>query len=218
KENGVSSFRENPLEVISIHKKSSFNKLWRASEDFLESAKSEQLKISDLCEILAKRPFKLKQGLIDFWVPTFLFLKRDNFAIFNADGYIPILSEENLELIAKYPDKYYVKTFDIEGVKLDIFNSYRTFLNQSTEQKFDNNSFIETIKPFLVFYKQLSKYIKNTRRLSSVDLEIRIAISNSKDPEETFFEALPSALGITLSALQNDSLKLQNYTTILQVA
>lgn len=218
KENGISPFRENSLDVISIHKNSSFNKLWRASEDFLESAKSEQLKISEFSELLSKRPFKLKQGLIDFWIPTFLFLKRDDFAIFNDESYIPNLSEENLELIAKYPDNYSIKTFDIEGVKLDIFNSYRTFLNQSTEQKFDNNSFIETIKPFIVFYKQLPEYAKNTKRLSPSALKIRQAISNSKDPEETFFEAFPNALGITLSTLQKDKSKLQNYTKNLQDA
>jgi ribosomal protein S15P/S13E len=218
KENGISPIRENSISLISIDETSSFNKLWTASEDFLETAKSEQLKISYLTELLSKRPFKLKQGFIDFWVPTFLFLKRDDFAIFNDDSYIPNLSEENLELIAKYPDKYSIKTFDIEGVKLDIFNSYRIFLNQSTEQKFDNNSFIETIKPFIIFYKQLPNYSKNTKRLSTSALKIRQAISNSKDPEETFFEAFPSALGITLSALQNDKSKLQKYTTNLQDA
>jgi ribosomal protein S15P/S13E len=216
KENGISPIRENSLAVISIDKKSSFNRLWKTSEDFLESAKSEQLKISELSEMLSKRPFKLKQGLIDFWIPTFLFLKRDDFAIFNDESYIPNLSEENLELIAKYPEKYSIKTFNIEGVKLDIFNSYRIFLNQSTEQKFDNNSFIETIKPFIVFYKQLPEYTKNTKRLSPSALKIRQAISNSKDPEETFFEAFPNALGITLSTLQKDKSKLQSYTTNLQ--
>ncbi|MDP2089503.1 MAG: hypothetical protein Q8J84_08900 [Flavobacteriaceae bacterium] len=218
KENGISPIRENSLDVISIDNNSSFNRLWRASEDFLESAKSEQLKISELSEMLSKRPFKLKQGLIDFWIPTFLFLKRDDFAIFNDDSYIPNLSEENLELIAKYPEKYSIKTFDIEGVKLDIFNSYRTFLNQSTEQKFDNNTFIETIKPFIVFYKQLPDYSKNTKRLSPSALKIRQAISTSKDPEVTFFEAFPNALGITLSTLQKDKSKLQSYTTNLQDA
>ncbi|MES2478292.1 MAG: hypothetical protein V4561_04350 [Bacteroidota bacterium] len=218
KENGISPIRENSLDVISIDKKSSFNRLWRASEDFLESAKTEQLKISEFSEMLTKRPFKLKQGLIDFWVPTFLFLKRDDFAIFNDDGYIPNLSEQNLELIAKYPDKYSIKTFDIEGVKLDIFNSYRTFLNQSTEQKFDNNSFIETIKPFIVFFKQLPGYTKNTKRLSPAALKIRHAISNSKDPEQTFFDAFPNALGFSLATLQKDKGKLQSYTTNLQNA
>jgi ribosomal protein S15P/S13E len=218
KENGISPVRENILDVMSIDKNSSFNRLWRASEDFLESAKSEQLKISELSEMLSKRPFKLKQGLIDFWVPTFLFLKRDDFAIFSDESYIPNLSEENLELIAKYPDKYSIKTFDIEGVKLDIFNSYRTFLNIATEEKFDNNSFIETIKPFIVFYKQLPDYSKNTNRLSPSAIKIRKAIATSKDPEETFFEAFPNALGITLSTLQKDKSKLQSYTINLQNA
>lgn len=218
KENGISPIRENTTGVISIDAESSFYKLWRASEGFLESAKSEQLKVSELSELLSKRPFKLKQGLIDFWVPTFLFLKRDDFAIFNDDSYIPNLSEENLELIAKYPDKYSIKTFDIEGVKLDIFNSYRTFLNIATENKFDNNSFIETIKPFIVFYKQLPEYSKNTKRLSPSAIKIRKAIATSKDPEETFFDAFPSALGLTLSSLQQEKSKLQNYTTSLQDA
>lgn len=218
KENGISPIRENATDVISIDRTSSFYKLWCASEDFIESAKSEQLKVSELSELLNKRPFKLKQGLIDFWVPTFLFLKRDDFAIFNDDSYIPNLSEENLELIAKYPEKYSIKTFDIEGVKLDIFNSYRTFLNIATEQKFDNNSFIETIKPFIVFYKQLPEYSKNTKRLSPSAIKIRKAIITSKDPEKTFFEAFPSALGLTLSALQKDKSKLQNYTISLQDA
>jgi hypothetical protein len=218
KENGITPFRENSFDVATINKNSSFNRLWRSSEKFIESAKAGQRKISDFVELLEKRPLKLKQGLIDFWIPTFLFIKRDDFAIFNDDGYIPTLSEENLELIAKYPEKYTIKTFDIEGVKLDIFNSYRTFLNQSAETKFDNNSFIETIKPFIIFYKGLPEYSKQTKRLSNSSLKIRTAIATSKDPEETFFVAFPNALGISLNTLQKDKSKLQNYTNTLQQA
>jgi ribosomal protein S15P/S13E len=218
KENSISPIRENATDVISIDKTSSFYTLWTASEDFLESAKSEQLKISELTNLLSKRPFKLKQGLIDFWVPTFLFLKRDDFAIFGDEGYIPNLSYENLELIAKYPQNYSIKSFDIEGVKLDIFNSYRKFLNQSLDIKFDNNSFIETIKPFIVFYKQLPDYSKQTKRLSTSALKIREAITKSKDPELTFFESFPTALGLTLNNLQKDHSMLQNYTNNLQDA
>lgn len=218
KENGISPIREGSFDVATINKTSTFNKLWKASEKFIESAKSEQKRISDFVALLSKRPLKLKQGLIDFWIPTFLFIKRDDFAIFNDDGYIPTLSDENLELIAKYPEKYTIKTFDIEGVKLDIFNSYRTFLNQSTELKFNNNSFIETIKPFITFYKGLPEYSKQTKRLSVSALKIRTAIASSKDPEETFFDAFPNALGISLSTLQKEKSKLQSYTTNLQNA
>jgi len=218
KENDISPLRKKSLDLISVNKDSSFYKLWNASEGFLNEAKTQQLKISVFVDLLNKKPFKLKQGFIDFWVPTFLFLKRDDFAIFNDDSYIPYLSEENLSLIAKYPEKYSIKTFDIEGVKLDIFNRYRTFLNQSTEQKFDNNSFIETIKPFIIFYKQLPEYTKKTNRLSSPALKIRKAISTSKDPEKTFFEAFPKALGVTLLTLQENKSKLQDFTIKLQNA
>lgn len=218
KENGISPIRENSFNVATINIDSTFNRLWEISTKFLNSAKLEQKRVSDFTGMLSKRPFKLKQGLIDFWIPTFLFIKRDDFAIFNDDGYIPNLSEENLELIAKYPEKYTIKTFDIEGVKLDIFNSYRTFLNQSTESKFNNESFIETIKPFITFYKGLPEYSKQTKRLSNSALRIRAAITNSKNPEETFFEAFPNALGISLTTLQKDTSKLHSYTTSLQDA
>lgn len=218
KENGISPIRENSFSIPTIDKNSSFNKLWRISEKFLENAKAEQKNISEFVNTLSKRPFKLKQGLIDFWIPTFLFLRRDDFALFNDKGYIPTLSDENLELLAKNPINYSIKTFDIEGVKLDIFNSYRSFLNQSSELKFNNNSFIETIKPFIVFYKQLPEYSKHTKRISSAAIKIRKAIAFSKNPEETFFESFPDALGISLSTLQEDKNKLQSYTTSLQNA
>jgi hypothetical protein len=218
KENGITPVRENSFDVANVNIDSTFNKLWEYSTRFLESAKSEQKRISDFAAVLSKRPLKLKQGLIDFWIPTFLFIKREDFAIFNDEGYIPNLSDENLELIAKYPEKYTIKTFDIEGVKLDIFNSYRKFLNQSTESKFNNESFIETIKPFITFYKGLPEYSKQTKRLSSSALKIRAAITSSKDPEETFFEAFPNALGISLTTLQKDASKLHSYTTSLQNA
>ena len=218
KENGISPIRDNSFDVATINRQSSFNRLWRASEKFLESAKREQRNLSEFAHILSRRPFKLKQGLIDFWLPTFLFLKRDDYALFKDGVYIPSLSEENMELISKYPSEYTIKTFDIGGVKLDIFNSYRTFLNQSTELKFDNNSFIETIKPFISFYRQLPEYSKQTKRLSPAALKIRQAIVMSKDPEQTFFEAFPDALGVSLSSLQKDKTRLQAYASLLQNA
>ncbi|MBI1692598.1 MAG: hypothetical protein FYV88_3210, partial [Bacteroidetes bacterium] len=37
-----------------------------------------------------------------------------------------------------------------------------------------------TIKPFIVFYKQLPEYSKQTKRLSAAALKIRQAIATSK--------------------------------------
>jgi hypothetical protein len=217
KENEI-NLGQNSGESPLLSRTSSFNKLWKASIDFLEKAKSEERNLIEFVELLQERPFKLKQGFIDFWVPTFLFINRHDFALFNDNAYIPNLSDENLELLSKTPDRYSLKTFDIEGVKLDIFKSYRNFLNQNPESKINNTSFIETIKPFIIFYKGLPEYSKHTKRLGTAAINIRNAIAFSKDPEATFFEAFPSALGISIDQLQKDKNKLSAYTSTLQGA
>ena len=93
KNNGI-----NPSDTISSHgatvsKDSSFLKLWNASEGFLNKAKKEEIKISVFKEILSSKPFKLKSGLIDFWI-LLSFLKREDYALFNQSGYIPNISKK----------------------------------------------------------------------------------------------------------------------------
>ena len=195
-----------------------FHFLWEVSTNFLNSARVSRRRLSEFVDILSKRPYKLKQGLIDFWIPTFLFIKRDDFALFGSQGYIPYLYDEVLELLVKEPDDYEIKTFDIHGVNLDIFNSYRIFLNQQEEEKLTGSNFIETIKPFLTFYRDLPDYAKNTVQLSKEARQIRDAIATSKDPEKTFFEDFPLALGFSFDDIQNSEPDLQRYILKLQGA
>jgi hypothetical protein len=217
KENGISLYSEKINFVTQISKKSTFYPLWNASIEFLNSSKKSRRKLSDFVEVLGKRPFKLKQGLIDFWVPVFLFIKRDDFALFGEKGYLPYLTDDILELLTRYPENYEIKTFDIEGVKLDIFNSYRLLLNKDSKERFDNHTFIDTIKPFLTCYKNLSEYSKHTKRLKKETLAVRQAISHSKDPEKSFFEDFPLALGYSIDTLPKGK-NLQNYINDLQNA
>ncbi len=216
KENGIALYSDEINFSTQISADSSFNYLWSYSVDFLNGTKKGRRSIADFIEPLTRRPFKIKQGLIDFWIGSFLFIKRDDYALFGESGYIPYVTDEVLELVIKYPGNYEIKAFDIEGVKLDIFNSYRIFLNQHSKEKLDNQTFIETIKPFLTFYKGLSSYSQNTKRLKKETLAIRDAISVAKDPEKSFFEDFPRALGYTEDALQTSKEKLQDYITKLQ--
>ena len=151
-------------------------------------------------------------------MPTFLFLKKNDFALYSDEGFIPEITAEILDMLSRNPKDYLVKAFDIDGVKLDIFNSYRVFLNQQIETRLSNQSFIETIKPFLVFYRQLPEYSKQTKRLSSDAQAIKSAIASSVDPEKAFFEDFPSALGFSLSKLQENEYILQQFTIRLQSA
>src|SRR5690606_896555 len=65
-----------------------------------------------------------------------------------------------------------------------------------------NKLFIQTIKPFLAFYKELPEYAKKTNRLDKKTLALRGVIASARDPEKAFFEDFPTALGFSLHDLQ----------------
>lgn len=218
RENGLVSSEATTFLPITVAETSTFAALWKAGEAYLEQAKKHRLPLTEFVEILSKPPFKLKQGLTDFWVPTFLYLKRDEFALFGNDIYLAEINEATLELLAKSPKDYTLKAFDVAGVRLDIFNQYRQFLNQSTKSKADNQTFIETIRPFINFYKGLPEYAKHTNRLHKESVAVRRAILTAKDPEKTFFDDFPAALGITLQQLKKSPELLSDYVTKLQNA
>ena len=181
---------------------SSFKALWARSVQFLESSKGKEKNLQEFIDFLLNKPFKLKQGLIDFWIPIFLLSKADEYALFDNNGYIPTLNEDILELINKKPELFKIKAFDVDGIKLELFNRYRTFLSQIENIKPNNKVFIQTIKPFLVFYRDLSEYAKKTKNISKKALSVRNVIANAKDPEKAFFEDFPTALGYTVQELQ----------------
>jgi hypothetical protein len=205
---------ENP----TVPETSSFRPLWVEGENFLESAKQSRRLVAEWVELLTKPPFKLKQGLIEFWVPTFLFIKRDDFALFEEGRYVPDITADILELVMKEPKKYAIKMFGVDGLRLNLFNGYRHLFQQKTQLRFSNQAFIETIKPLLTFHRSLPDYAKQTKRLSREALAVRLAIDKAAEPERTFFEDLPIALGYSADALQNKPDLLEPFVTRLQEA
>lgn len=193
--------------------------LWDASMRFLKSTVGKQRRISELITILSSQPFKLKQGFLDFWIPTFLFIKRQDFALYDAirGAYIPNVDMLFFELLQKHPADYAVKAFEVDGVRLDFFNQYRRFVNLGKEFDITTQSFIETIKPFLFFYKKLNDYTKQTRKFTHKStMRFRDVLATAKDPEKAFFEDLPDALGFTKKLKGNADI--EEYGIVIQQA
>lgn len=210
--------RDNREMVLEEPTDKSFKALWKVCEDFLDSCKSSKRRIIELTEVLSDRPFKLKKGFVDFWLPIYLFIRRDDYALFDNDSYIPHLNVDVFDLVIKYPQNYFVKTFDVQGIKLELFNRYRTLINRSKEERITTQSFIDTIRPFLTFYRGLPEYSKTTSRLSKKAKVFRDAIASSKDPEKTFFEDLPEALGFSSISLYESDKHLEEFVIGLQTS
>lgn len=197
-----------------------FMTVWNACEDFLTTTENKPRKISELIKILSNQPYKLKQGLLDFWIPTYLFIRRQEYALYNTSNgsFIPNVNMEFFDLLQKHPFEYEVKKFAVDGVKLGFFNQYRKFVNLGDEFTITSSSFIETIKPFLSFYLRLNDYTKHTRKLDHEStLKFRDVLAKAKDPEKAFFEDLPEALGFDKSKLKKEEF-VNEYGNIIQRA
>ncbi|MGB0931443.1 MAG: hypothetical protein ACPGVB_11735, partial [Chitinophagales bacterium] len=219
KETGIHQQGVNNLYLLRKPTDVSYNELWKLGIDFLESAKTMKKGISEFENKLKKTPFKLKQGFIHFWMPTFLFIKRNDFALFQNNRFVPFLTHEVIDLIYRVPNEFKIKSFNVEGIRLDLFNKYRELLNQKTTEELNHQGFIETIRPFLTFYKELPEYTKKTKRLGKSALQLREAIANAKDPEQTFFEKFPKALGYhSLEFLKESDESLAAYVHQLQAS
>lgn len=184
-----------------------FMSVWNACEDFLTTTENRPRKISELIKILSNQPYKLKQGLLDFWIPTYLFIRRQDFALYDANrgSFIPNVNMEFFDLLQKHPGDYQVKKFSVDGVKISFFNQYRRFVNLGDEFSISTQSFIETIKPFLSFYVRLNDYTKHTRKFNHRStMRFRDVLAQAKDPEQAFFEDLPNALGFDREKLKDE--------------
>ena len=197
-----------------------FLSVWNACEDFLRSTENKARKISELIKLLSTQPYKLKQGLLDFWIPTYLFIKRQDFALYDAlkGAFIPNVNMEFFDLLQKHPADFEVKKFAVDGVKLGFFNQYRRFINLGDEFTITKNSFLETIKPFLSFYARLDEYTKHTRKFNHEStMKFRDVLAKAKDPEKAFFEDLPEALGYNQERLRQEEF-VREYGNIIQRA
>jgi len=203
KETGIHKSKGNKY-FLQAPEDKSFKDLWRFCINLLEESKQYKKKVSEFFELLKEKPFKLKDGFIDFWVPIFLYINRNSFALYNESGYVPMINKETLWLLTKNPKEFTVKAFDFSEGKLELFNKYRELLNQVEEDQPTNQSFIELIKPFFSFYKGLTDYSKNTQKLSEKAIRFRETLKNAEDPEALFFEKFPRALDYNIEKLCED--------------
>lgn len=184
-----------------------FKDLWNISEEFIKSASIQPRRITEFIDLLSSKPLGLKKAFIDHWIGTFLFIKREQFALYYQDRYEPNINFDNIELMNKSPKDFVIKFYNLKGKRLELFNRYRDLINEDSIEKASNTSFIQTIRPFLILERQLPISTKNTSRLSNNTLSLRDAISKTSDPEKAFFEEFPAAFSIyNISDLSNKSI------------
>lgn len=197
----------------------SFLPLWNECISFLNSAKSSRRNLTELYEVLKTKPYKLKKGFVEFWIPLFLIIKKEDFALFHeTNGFVPYISEDVLDLIHKSPQNYSIKSYDVSGLNINLLEGYKELVNVSEQGHGTQSTFLSIFGNFLRFYRSLNEYTINTRKLSNKAIRLREAIKNAKDPEDALFNQFPTALGFHSLSIKDDEEVLKNYTLHIQDA
>lgn len=196
KESRIHRKDENGHWILGAPLEPELKTLWSVSVDFINASVDKPRKLSELTKILKSAPYKLKQGVIDFWIPIFIYINQQDFALYNGNTFVLNINKEVFELIQKRINDFSIKGFKVTGVKLEFFKRYRQFLRKDDSVSVSSTSLIDTVKPFFHFYRGLNSYAKNTRKFDSAyTAKFRNVLSNAEDPAKTFFEDLPTALG-----------------------
>ncbi|SMD42427.1 hypothetical protein SAMN00777080_0977 [Aquiflexum balticum DSM 16537] len=217
KETGIHSAAEGIFE-LGPPSDLSYVPLWEKSIEFLDSSIFSKKNLDELYSNLVTGQLKLKKGFVDFWVPIFLIIKREDFALFhNERGYVPYIDNDVLDLIHKKPSDYSIKAYKVEGVKLDLFHQYReiTALSDDIGQ---GSSFIRIFSSFVRFYRNLPAYTLQTDKLTNQAKAFRNAIAKAEDPSSALFEAIPTALGFGRISFEEDSTVLKGFVEQLNGA
>ena len=199
-------------------KNSVFFELWADCNKFLSSAMSSKKDVSELYSKLSSPPFKLKKGFIDFFIPIYLIIKAEDYALFYKDNtFIPFLSIDTLDLLHRKPEDFFIKAYNVRGLNINLLESYKELVGISGDGP-TQSTFLSIYSNFLRFIRGLDKYTLRTSKISSSAKELRNAILNSTDPETALFNSIPVALGYGNILNEKNEEKLLSFTIDIQKA
>ena len=172
--------------------------LWQAIDDFCLTAKDEPQTLDKLYQTLANPPYGIKQGMIPIFIAAVLLYHIDDAGVYQDGTFIPLLGIEHFELLLKDPSRFSVKSFEIEGLKLEVFKELEAILRGSKKKKtgkLRNATLLTVVTPLYQFVKKLPNYTQQTKRLSSEAVAVLQALKNTGEPDKLLFNELPQACG-----------------------
>ena len=106
--------------------------LWQAIDEFCLTAKEKPRTLDELYQTLANPPYGVKQGMIPILIAAVLLYHLDDVGVYQDGTFIPILGVEHFELLLKDPARFAVKSFEIMGLRSQVFKELEAILRRIT--------------------------------------------------------------------------------------
>jgi hypothetical protein len=166
--------------------------MWRQIDDFLAESESGALPLSVLGDVLSKPPFGVKAGVLPIIYTLAALVHQQELALYEDGNYVPFLTEELVERLARRPETFSVQRFRLEGLRADLFKEYAQAIHGDAEK---SASLLSIAQPLVQFVNGLPEYSRKTKTVSKKAQDIRTAVQFSRSPATLLFRDLPLACG-----------------------
>lgn len=179
---------------------SSYFDAWQAGLDFLEESRNGKKSIHELIEILKRKPFGLKDGLVKIWLMFFLTAEEENYALYYSpeNKFLPYFSDDIYEAILKKPENFVVKRYNYDRLSDELIAEYKKssiYLEQGDSAS-ARTAYFRIYGELLSKLKNLEAFTLTTNsRLSKEAVGFRDALKQANDPEEALLSLIPNAIG-----------------------
>ena len=187
--------------LLRVNEKSTYHPFWQVLEAALEESRHQKRPFSDFIEILASKPFGIKDGLIKFLLSYFLIANKDVFALTHepSSKFIPYLHIDSIESMFLKPNEFYLKKYNFDRVPKAVVESLLKLShidNKVRSMGSDRSAFFGIYAQLSRSISQLPAYTRQTSLgLDSKTIKLRDTIERATDPEKALLIEMPIGLG-----------------------
>ncbi len=193
KESGLHAKRNGVWQLVNppAENKYQFAMVWHGISDFLANSSSPQ-KLTDIYALIEKPPYGVQKGVSSLIFVAFYLANQRSLALYESGVFCPLATQEVFEILAKRPELFSVESFDLTGIRGDLFNSYLEKLIGKTPE---DGTLLDIVKQLAKFIAQLPQYTLSTKTFDPQTIAVRDAFQNTQSPMKLLFETLPEACG-----------------------
>jgi len=177
---------------------STFTQAWGKLRILLGQATHEPVSLDRAYIELQAPPIGLKEGPIPLLLAALLLQHEDTVAVYQDGSYQPRLGADTLERLVKSPDRFTIKTFDVDNDRAELLRClgglHATAYRQVHGTR--NTTVLSVAAPLIAAAAALPAHTKKTGALSSDIIQVRQALLTTREPDQLLFTDLPQACGL----------------------
>ena len=162
--------------------------VWEAVLDALNGM-DEHVNLNDVYHTCMMPPFGMKGGVLPIFVVLILAVHSDNIAVYEHGTYVPYLSADLAERLAKNPKNFDLKYFHDTPSRKRLVGAVAERLGLR-----QNASMLDVVGRLVSTVRRLPEYTRNTKSLATDTLNVRSAIMEAREPDTLLFISIPEAL------------------------